>query len=507
MRIAHQPRPQRPVATRRRRLLRQDGYILAMLGLLLVPLLLMAGLAVDIGYWYNQASDIQKAADAASLAGVVWLPDTTKATAAALDVAKRNGYDNANSNITVVVTPSAKSPHRLEVSIKDDRVGSFFYSSVGGRKIDLTRDAFAEYILPVKMGSPENALGNDPTAAGYPNGAPNLWSSISGPSSNYADGDPYSTKNAGAEYRNWGYLYVVDVPAAAVNKSLTLSIFDAGHYSRSSYPNLETADNGSVNTQFELYEPDDTPLNALDGLVPANSMFGACTTGPGRFRINNGADAPTYKNQWAKLCTFTPTTAGQWIMQVKSSNIPGVTDSGSGWNQFSVRAISSGATQPALYTIGDLSLFNNLPGRSGNINAAFYLAEIPTIHAGKTLEVSLFDPGDGLSGQYYANIKAPGLALATCKYRKRGAATWTSSPNCRITTRSGGSNAFQAKWLDIQIELPNSYSCGKVTDVMTDCWWKVLYEFQNVESEKSPNDRTVWSAKVIGDPVHLIEEN
>lgn len=35
---------------------------------LLIPLLLMVGLSVDVGSWYNRSSDIQKAADAAALA-------------------------------------------------------------------------------------------------------------------------------------------------------------------------------------------------------------------------------------------------------------------------------------------------------------------------------------------------------------------------------------------------------------------------------------------------------
>ncbi|MCB0964362.1 MAG: hypothetical protein KDA98_13870, partial [Acidimicrobiales bacterium] len=46
------------VAVRRR----ERGYVLVTFALLLVPLLLMAGLAIDVGSWYNRASNIQKAA-------------------------------------------------------------------------------------------------------------------------------------------------------------------------------------------------------------------------------------------------------------------------------------------------------------------------------------------------------------------------------------------------------------------------------------------------------------
>ena len=53
----------------------EHGYVMVMFALLLVPLLLMAGLAVDVGHWYSRTSDMRRAADAAALAGVVWLPE------------------------------------------------------------------------------------------------------------------------------------------------------------------------------------------------------------------------------------------------------------------------------------------------------------------------------------------------------------------------------------------------------------------------------------------------
>lgn len=502
MPISHRPSPDRR-RTGRRCLLRTErsrrdgGYILAEFALLFIPLLLMTGLAVDVGYWYNRASDLQKAADAAALAGVVWLPNFELAEQYAREAAGRNGYvDNSQIDIEVERT----GERRLRVQIVDRSVGSFIWEAVGGTAPDMSRRGTAEYILPVKMGSPLNSLGNDPTASGYPTGAPNLWASISGPQALKANGDPFSTKASGnPEYRNWGYLYVIDVAQAQVGRPITLSLYDAGHYVRDDYPNVETADSGSVNTSFEVFRPDDTPLDPRDGLNDTYSLFNKCSAGTGRIRLANGASSSTYKNKWVTLCRFTPSEPGKWTMQVKSSNIPGISDSGSGWNQFSVRAVSSAAPHPALYTIGDLSLFNNLPGRSGNVNASFYLAEIEPLHAGKTLEVSLFDPGDGQSGDYFANIKGPGGSTLNCRYKDRDATTWINSTGCRIQTRANGNNTYNGKWLDIQIAVGATYNC-------TNCWWTVLYEFRNVTAGASPNDRTVWSARVIGDPVHLIEE-
>ncbi|QXC62713.1 hypothetical protein KSP35_07950 [Aquihabitans sp. G128] len=505
MHLSHQPRRHPLASTERAQ--HERGYVMVTFALLLVPLLLMVGLSVDVGGWYNRSSDIQKAADAAALAGVVWLPDVAKATTYAKEAAKRNGYEDGVNNISVTVAQI--SDRRLRVTIKDAKVNSFFYQKIGGSTIDLSRKGTAEYVLPVPLGSPENRLGNDPTAS--PAYTPNLWASISAPYTDRANGDPYSTKcangtsgtscgNGNIEYRNYGYLYIVDVPASAVGQTLKVEVYDAGHYARSNYPNVETADNGTVNTQFELFSPDDTPLNTLDGLTSSYSQEGDCSAGPGRLYLASGASATTYQNKWATLCQVNVTKAGQWVLQVKSSNISGVTDSGSGWNQFSLRSSLSGSVQPQLYTVGDLSLFNNLPGQTGNINSTFYLAKIESQHAGKTLQVSLFDPGDGLSGTYYVNLLGPGGTTQACNYGERGT-TKVALSNCRIQTRtSAGVNTYNGKWLDIDIVLPNNYSCT------TDCWWKVKYEFVGVTSGNSPNDRTVWAARVIGDPVHLIEE-
>ncbi len=485
---------------------REHGYVMVMFALLLVPILLMAGLAIDVGSWYNESSDIQKAADAAALAGVVWLPDISSAITYAKEAATKNGYTNGVAGVTVTV--AQVGDRRLRVTITDPNVGSFFYKNLGGRNITLTRKGTAEYILPVPLGSPENRLGNDPLAS--PAYSPNLWASISGPYTDKNNGDPYSTKcGAGTsgtscsplnnEYRTWGYLYVVDVPASAVGQTLTLSIYDAGNYARSNYPNVETADNGTVNTQFEFFKADSTPLQALDGLTSTYSTAGKCSTGPGRLYLASGASSATYKNQWQTLCSITASVQGQWYLQVKTSNIPSVTDAGDGWNQFSLKATLSGSTQPTLYTMGDLSLFNNLPGLSGNVVSTFYLTKIEPLHAGKTLLISLFDPGDGQSGTYWVNILGPGGTTQACVFRPRGG-TATSTPTCRILTRDAGVNKYNGQWLDIEIKVPTTYTCS------ADCWWKVKYEFLSVRAGASPNDRTVWSARVIGDPVHLVEE-
>ena len=59
-----------------------DGFILVTFGLFLTALMVIAALAIDVGGWYARAQ-LQRGADAAALAGVVWMPDFTAATTVA----------------------------------------------------------------------------------------------------------------------------------------------------------------------------------------------------------------------------------------------------------------------------------------------------------------------------------------------------------------------------------------------------------------------------------------
>ena len=80
------------------------GYVLLLAALLMIPMMGFVAPAVDVGAWYARSASISRAADAASLAGVVWLPDLGAATAAAETAAERNGFDPADPDITVAVT-------------------------------------------------------------------------------------------------------------------------------------------------------------------------------------------------------------------------------------------------------------------------------------------------------------------------------------------------------------------------------------------------------------------
>ena len=79
------------------------GYVLAMTALLLLPILVVTAFATDLGAWYAQATRMQRAADAAALAGVVWASDPVKWDTEARATATQNGYTNGVNGVTVSV--------------------------------------------------------------------------------------------------------------------------------------------------------------------------------------------------------------------------------------------------------------------------------------------------------------------------------------------------------------------------------------------------------------------
>ena len=465
-----------------------------MLGVLMT----MTALAVDVGSFYSRAAEVQKAADAAALAAVVWMPDDfTTATSAARDAAGRNGFTHGTNGITVVVSTVAGNPRQVRTTITDPSVPTIFGRMITN-SISIRRDSVAEYVLAVPLGSPNSTFGNQSVGAS----APNFWAAINGYSTGKSQGDPFATRCGAAsttcsginpDYRPSGYLYGVEVPAGSAGRSLTVEIFDSIFVNRGL--GTETSDaivGGSAMPplQYELYEADATPLDNADN----PTLSGRCSTGPGRLIFdtsNTAGEISTYKNQWTTLCTFNVTRTGVYPLRVKSSGISSQPDQGNATAQYAVRgSLSGGGAQPRVYGLGDMSIFTGNTGTS-----SFYLAEVPAIHAGKTFEVELFDPGDGSSGTYKLSIVKPDGSVAACRYTN-SSGTFGSSGTCTITTRNSSSGSvYDGKWLTIRVDLGATYTCG------TDCWWKVSYDFGG----GTPTDRTTWRANILGDPVHLVE--
>ena len=141
--------------------------MLVLFALMLTFLLGTAAFVVDLAWiWVNELK-VQRAADAAALAGVVHLPGAvTVANNSALEESTKNGYRDATNNPTqqtaqltdVWARPDPVDPRRMLVSVSTT-IDTFFMQVFGFDNLRVTRDSKAEFVLPVPMGSPENYYG------------------------------------------------------------------------------------------------------------------------------------------------------------------------------------------------------------------------------------------------------------------------------------------------------------------------------------------------------------
>jgi hypothetical protein len=116
------------------------GQVLVLFAGALLTILIVAALAFDVGMMLVERRDQQDAADAAALAGARYvLDDVAQARTAAADIARTNGFDDADANETVTIhIPAihgryAGIPGFIEVDISANR--SSIFGGVIGRAV------------------------------------------------------------------------------------------------------------------------------------------------------------------------------------------------------------------------------------------------------------------------------------------------------------------------------------------------------------------------------------
>lgn len=485
---------------------KEAGAALALVAASVTVLMGMAAFGTDLAWFYLNASRIQRAADAGSLAGVVWMPtDLPTASSTALATTQRNGYEDGTD--FAVVTPAAVvgEINQLQVTVSDT-VDTFFIRLFGFQDMTITRTAVAEYVPPLKLGSPDNQFGNscDPEQAGC-TGQANFWANIHGKWTSTIMGDAYSSYCANANdipscaqnplARDTGYLYGVE---ANGQPSFTVQFNDVQFHNTSggnpTGDGIRTGDRGcedwgpsmapdcGATMYVALYAPDPTPLDISD-----NTLLCSATLGP----LPQVPDADPYS--WftpAGCFTVNTPTAGTYVVQIRHVN-PGSVIDRSGLNRYSIR--SSPGSQ--LFALGDFSIYNNADGSTTD----FYLAEVPDFYAGKTLVVELYDPGESAANGTLQVLEPSGAVfdLGECRVYDRNNPTqpWVlqntipSGSNCQELVNPG---EYNGRWLKFEMDLPVSYSCGA-------CWWKMNYVYTS-----SVNDTTTWRAYIIGNPIHLV---
>jgi hypothetical protein len=546
---------------------RDAGYVLALATLLMVPLTIAVGFAVDVGYWYARAAEIQRAADAASLAGAVHLPDEGAAAAAAQDVLDRSGFTDSDGDGTVDGTDTrivmgVVGEQQYRVRIVDREVSLFFSGLVMG-DMEIRRQAVSEYILPVAMGSPRNFLGtgSDPADAIPASLHENFWLAASGPCASREQGEYLGTisdanfpssgfvctggstiDTTTSTYDPDGYFYAVKVPEGGAGSPLYIDIYDGAHCTGGTNPQGDSNSGGNHWTNVRLrgpdsnpYVPTDNPLlfssptGITDGFFSANGTQCANATG-----INSGG----WRNGWRRAFTVGSAEAGIYFVQIESE-LSGTSMAQNGTNNFALRASYNSTWSnpgsvcstdesetayydedcPQVYGIEWMGVYANL--LQGNLT----LAEVGDEHSGKEMTLTLWDSGEGAST---IEILDPELNSVPFDWEIVNLSGSDAAPTggwSGSVTQAGGvpcsagpapaCNGLNVSGTGTQPG-PNRLSSSRYNDrliqITIELPTDIETEYGGLEWWKvryvtagSPTDRTTWSVTIGGDPVRLVE--
>src|SRR5690242_16798331 len=96
----------------------EQGFYMVWTAVTFITVTAFAGLAMEYNRWQGIATRAQKAADAAALAGAVFMPENSgnKAFNTAQTIASENGFTNGSNGVTVD-TAKGRLPNQLKVTI------------------------------------------------------------------------------------------------------------------------------------------------------------------------------------------------------------------------------------------------------------------------------------------------------------------------------------------------------------------------------------------------------
>jgi hypothetical protein len=334
------------------------------------------------------------------------------------------------------------------------------------------------------------------------------------------------------------YNYAVEMPAGTSNGSVYVYDpefcavpLDAGTGDR-----WFSGAGSAVSTFYELYDTKNTLYDMTDdGAAIANSgslfrqIAASDTTMPskpnssGNISYASGGseckhttiaaygDGRDYHDEWYLLASGLTGGANGRIYRLHTtstdpSNVVQQRNT-DGENSYALYASASGGT-PRIYGIGAMQMFSPLSANGSVTSSEFYLAQIDAVHAGKTVEIMLWDPGDTKPLSASIEIEVPtssGWTATSLDYTAAQGTTNAAAANCNSLTGTGvtsiqtnvGNTAgtYNGCWLTIQVQIPTNYIAQQSG------WWKIKYTMNGTGTS---SDVTTWKVQIRGNPVHLI---
>jgi Flp pilus assembly protein TadG len=504
------------------------GFVLVFVALSMTMILLICGFGVDLGAWYRVGADLQRAVDAASLAGVTYMPgDPGKAQATVTATLEKNGVVDGVGGMHVEFMPSPVNPHRLEVCVTDDQVATYFTSIINLHPT-IKKCGKAEYELPIPMGSPLNEMdaaslgGIDLAIDGFCSASEDgdqinsYWSqmfSIPDRQNGYTGCDGQAPSTPNLNYDAKGYTYAVEVPSG--HPDIDVEVYDAAYETGSAIDGVQALPKTGpqeLNTRFTIT---DATAGYDQPFVYGNDTVLALS------------NDPQWASQWRTLFTIPSSApAGRYRIHVVTTDASGNQCAISGGvstcpdahdlNGFDLRAHTAGMpfvqctttgpsadpTCPQVFAEQHLGVFAHT---STNI-ASFYLCSIDPFYAGHTLIIDLFDPGEGGQSIQVEDPSGnnPSFTWDTPDSTKDPSLPYYSGAGTSLDV-SGIPGAlpgrinpgiFNDRLVELRIKLPSDFSSYN-----GNTWWKLVYNY----GANRVGDRTTWSVRVDGDPVRLVD--
>ncbi len=323
------------------------------------------------------------------------------------------------------------------------------------------------------------------------------------------------------------YNYAVEMPAGTTNGSVYVydPVFCAVTTSKGTGDRWFSGGGSAVSTFYELYDTKNTLYDMTDDGSPvANSSalfrkIGASDStmgGSGGSECRHTTIAPygdgrDYHDEWYLLASGLSGGANGKVyrLHTTSTDPSNAADQRNvdGENSYALYASASGGT-PRIYGIGAMQMFTPLTAAGSVTSSEFYLAQIDAVHAGKTVEIALWDPGDTNPLSASIQIEIPtstGWAPASMDYTAAQGTTNAGVANCNSLSGTGVSSiqtnvgatqgTYNGCWLTIQVVIPTTYTAQQSG------WWKIKYTMNGTGTS---NDVTTWKVQIRGNPVHLV---
>ncbi|TMD68181.1 MAG: hypothetical protein E6I84_02335, partial [Chloroflexi bacterium] len=289
------PRGPRPATTfgRLRGKAGQAIVLLALTGTLLIG---GVGIAVDLAVGYVYSIAAERAAAAAALSGVVFMPDQftpaqaipvgsrNDATDRAIDEAKRNGFDPADAANAVSISPSVVPGRSNQLRVTVSRNAPVFFMEIFGfQPYRVSRAAVAAYLPPISLGQPGNQLGSTVSQLG--SGNSNFYfMRTEGWATDRAQGDAYTPDPNGGALGASSDVHSISYSNGTEPRDTTVS--DRGGYNyRITIGNA----GGLVQIYNAAFSPDGQNYCENDNSVAANRT---CNANRGNYHLHEDDGGP-----------------------------------------------------------------------------------------------------------------------------------------------------------------------------------------------------------------------